>query len=212
MKTFLLLVLTGVFLSSAAQQTPFTFKTALSFNPVVLVATDNTAMVGAEHRLSNRFSAVLDAGYIFGSFYFLANVQKGASGFAVRPAIKYYVNNKHRKFIQLQAPYKQVTYKIEDWLGKGCVLGVPSYEKWQRFTYHKKVLSFNTLFGKLYRVNNVLMLELYGGIGVTIKDQGPTEEATCYRNNEVGFPVSRFREHSVTSNFPVGIKLLIALK
>ena len=62
MKTFLTLALTCMTLFSAAQShTPaFNFKTALSFNPTVLAASDNTAMIGAEQRLKNRLAVVLD--------------------------------------------------------------------------------------------------------------------------------------------------------
>src|SRR5215218_2788993 len=160
MKPFFSLVLTCMVLCSAAQhiRSPFDFKTALSFNPTVLLATDQTAMLGAEHRLNNRLSLVLDAGYIFHSYYFQDNVPNSTSGFTVRPAVKYYgKRNPHTSFL-FQIAYKQVNYKITDWLGKACVAGIPSYEQLQEFTYRKKVLSFNMMAGQLYRLSDRILV------------------------------------------------------
>lgn len=210
MKTFFTLVLSCIAIWASAQTTPsaFHFNTAVSFNPVVLAATDNTAMPGAEYRLPHRLAVVLDAGYIFASYYFRDGVLKGVSGVALRPGLKWYTKS-GKGFLQLQLSYKQVGYKLEDWLGKACVNGVASYEQFQEFTYRKKAFSVNALAGEFFRLSDGVLLELYGGAGVKIKNQGPAERAACYRNtNEIG---STFREHVVTSNVPLGIKLLVVI-
>src|SRR5215217_270815 len=204
MKSFFSLVLTCMVFCSTAQTTrsPFDFETALSFNPFVLLGTDQTAMLGAEHRLNNRLSLVLDAGYIFGSYYFQDNVSNGTSGFTVRPAVKLYGKRNPNTSFLFQVSYKQVGYKITDWLGKACVAGVPSYEQLQNFTYRKKVLSFNVMAGQLYRLSERILVELEGGFGVKFKSQRPTETNTCYRNNESGSVFQTFRETYTSLNVP----------
>lgn len=194
-----------------AQQTPnpFDFKTAVSFNPTVLAPVDNTIMLGAEYALKNRLALVLDAGYIFYSGYFQAHELEGVKGFAIRPGLKFYGNKEKSLFYQFQVSYKQADYKLHDWLGKDCVNGIPAYEELQQFTYRKKTVSFNTLAGWMFRLSDGLLLELYGGVGIKIKDQGPTERGACYRSNERGFIYSPFKEHSVSANLPFGIKLLV---
>ena len=213
MKKFLTLALTCFTLYSAAQsRTPvFGFKTALSFNPTVLAATDNTAMIGAEQRLKNRLALVLDAGYVFSTYYMTNDALKGTSGFTFRPGLKLYEKGMHG-FFQFQVSYKQVDYKMEDWLGKDCVDNVATYEKFQEFIYRKKTLSFNALAGELFRLSDAVMLELYAGIGMKIKNQRPAEERACYRNTENGIIFSPFRDHYNTINAPVGIKLMVAIK
>ena len=213
MKTLFTLVLACMFFAGNAQSTipAFHFKTALSFNPTVLLATDNTVMLGAEHRLPHKLALVLDAGYIFESLYFQEDVKKGVRGFAVRPGLKLY-NGSKKGFFQFQVAYKQVDYTLEDWLGKGTVNNTPTYEKLQEFTYRKKALSFNILAGELFRISDVVFIELYGGAGVKFKYQRPMEEAASYRNGETDFGFNTFEEKYTTVNMPLGIKLLIALK
>ena len=97
MKYFFSMVLSAATLWSAAQanDAAFRFKTALTLNPGVLINTDLTAMVGAEHRLPHRLALVLDAGYIFDTYYFQNTALKGTQGFTFRPGVKWY--NKRQK-------------------------------------------------------------------------------------------------------------------
>lgn len=212
MKKMLTLVFTCMALYSAAQlkDSVFHFKKAFSFNPVVLAATDNTAMLGAECRLENNIALVLDAGYIFSSYY-IQDALKGTSGFTLRPGVKLY-NKSEKTFYQFQVWYKQVDYKLVDWLGKGCVAGVPTYEQRQEFAYRKKALSLNVMAGELYHLSDAVLLELYGGVGVKIKAQRPVEKGACYRNSEGTGAFSMFREKYSTINAPCGIKILVAIK
>ncbi|MDQ3682310.1 MAG: hypothetical protein M3352_04450 [Bacteroidota bacterium] len=212
MKKILSLLLTCTVLYAAAQSphAVFNYKTAISFNPLVLIGPDYTAMFGAERRLKNNLALVLDAGYVFQSSYFNSSVVKSISGFNLRPGIKLYTKEEKRFYLQLQVFYKQVDYKIYDWLGKSCVNEIPSYEQLEDFTYRKKALSFNVMAGRLFRISDKILLEFYGGAGVKIKNQKPIETAACYRNNDGGI-IDIFQEHSITPNLPLGIKLLIAV-
>ncbi len=202
-----------MFAAAQSTHTAFTYKTAVSFNPTVLIGTDVTVMFGAEHRLKHNLALVLDAGYVFQSSYFNdENVVKNSRGFNLRPGVKLYTREEKRFYLQLQVFYKQVDYQIYDWLGKSCVNGIATYEQLQNFTYRKKAASINFLTGRVFRISDAVLLELYGGLGVKIKNQKPLETASCYRINEgVGF-VNIFNEHSVTPNVPFGIKIQIPVK
>jgi len=214
MKKLFLPLLTCAVLSAASQskQVVYNYGTAISFNPTVLIGTDYTVMLGAEHRLKNNLAVVLDAGYVFHSAYFNRDVIKSTSGFSVRPGIKIYTKENKRFYLQLGVFYKQVDYKIYDWLGKDCVNEIPTYEQLQNFTYRKKSVSFNVMGGWNFRISDIILLELYTGMGVKIKNQKPTEEGSCYRNNDpVGFG-NIFTEHLVTPSLPFGIKILVPIK
>ncbi len=213
MKTIFVLLAACITSCCNAQQkpAPVNFRTAVSFNPTVLAPIDNTIMPGVEHRLQNRFALLLDAGYIVGSGYFSSNVLRGVKGFALRPALKLYSKTGKRHFYQLQISYKQVDYELYDWLGKACVGGIPSYEQLQPFIYRKKTVSFNAMTGYIFRLSDSFLLELYTGLGIKIKDQRPTENRACYRNNERDFIYSQFRPHSVAPTFPLGVKLMVPL-
>ncbi len=215
MKLFFAFIISCSLLSSAAQTTQqvYHFKTAVSFNPTVLAATDNMVMIGGEHRLKKRFALVLDAGYIFDSYLSFQEVIKTTTGFTVRPGVRLYNGRDKRGYLELNVFYKQVNYKLYDWLGKDCVNGIETYEQLQKFTYRKKTVSFNFLTGRQFRLSNKLLLDLYGGLGVKIRNQGPAESSSCYRENERRSLLgNRFARHDVLASFPFGVKLLLPVK
>lgn len=193
-------------LSCAAQSTrsPLDFKTAVGFNPTVLAATDMTAMISAEQNAGGQLAIVLDAGYVFGSYYFQDMAPRRTRGFALRPGVKWYAKT-GGSYYQFQFAYKQVDYTMHDWLGKACVNGVPSYEQLQDFVYRKKTFSSNVLAGQLFPISNTMLLDLYAGFGVKIKHQQPTEQNACYRNED-------FQERRTTATVALGVKFLIALQ
>lgn len=211
MKALFALLLVGAAFGVAAQQNQslFDFKTAATANPMVLLPIDNTAMLGVEQRLANGLALLLDAGYVFNSQYFDRGVLEGLDGFMLRPGLKYYGKQKREASIQFQVSYKQVNYRLHDWLGKGCVNDIPAYEQRQRFTYRKKTLAFNLLGSWLFRLSDGALLELYTGLGVKLKHQRPTEDGACYRSAERNFVYSPFRERSITPTLPLGIKILV---
>ena len=215
MKYFLLLLCAVWSLCAAAQNRSrnFDFNTAVSVHPLMLIGEDVTAMIGVEHHLKNKLAVVMDAGYILQSNYFNGmDALKSVSGFTLRPGIKLYHQDRKRSYLMAQLFYKQVSYKLYDWLGKDCVNNVPAYEQLQEFTYRKKTMSLNFMAGQFYHISDKLLLELYGGLGVKFKNQVPTEKNSCYRNNERGIIFSKFQENITLPNIPVGIKLLFILE
>ena len=213
MKTILSLAFTILMWDAAAQlnDSVFQYKTAVSVSPLAVIGMDYTALFGVEHRLKNKLSLTLDLGYVFYSTYLGRTVVNGTSGFNVRPGIKVYGKADKRSYVQFTIFYKHVNYKVYDWLGMGCVNGIPTYEKLQDFTFRKKTVSFNAISGRIFRLTDHILLEVYGGLGVKIKDQHPTEAAACYLNNEGGIFGRAFQEHRVSANVPVGVKMVIAV-
>ena len=215
MRYFLLLFFAGCSLCPAAQNRSrnFGFNTAVSVNPFMLIGEDITFMVGAEQQLKDKLSVVMDVGYVFQSEYFNGmDVMKGVSGFNLRPGIKFYTKETKRSYLMAQLFYKQVGYKVYDFLGKDCVNGVPTFEQLQDFTYRKRTISMNFIAGKYYHLSDMLLFELYGGIGVKSKNQKPTEKNSCYCNNDRGIIFSKFQEQITMPNFPVGFKLVYIIK
>ena len=112
------------------------YKTAITFNPSMLLSIDYCFMAGAEYRIKPKMVLALEAGYIFASDK-IGNWQNNqnqgqnqkATGFIIRPAIKFFVNEKNTFYFQPQMFYKQVTHHLYDWLGKDVVNGVASYEQ-----------------------------------------------------------------------------------
>ncbi|MEJ7912040.1 MAG: hypothetical protein WKF70_02710 [Chitinophagaceae bacterium] len=186
----------------------FQFQTAVSLSPTALIGLDRTLMVGGERRLPNRLALVLDAGLVFNSSYLNA-AQESSIGFALRPGVKLYTKDSKRFYLLIQAFYKQVDYRIYDWLGKNCVDNIDTYEQLQNFTFRKKSLSITTLTGYFVRLSDKVLLEFYGGLGIKIKDQEPTEPGACYRqNNRAGFG-NIYARHSVSPVLPIGLKLVV---
>lgn len=214
MKNLFCLLLCCAALPVTAQQTNslYHFKTAITTNPTVLLANDNTLMAGAEHRLKSRLALVLDAGYIFTTYHITDNRLKGASGFAVRPALKLYDKKNRRGFIMLQAAYKQVNYKLNDWLGKACVNGVPAYQQLEVFRMRRNVLSFNFITGGLFRISDQVLLEVYSGVGVKTRHRGLVEKNVCYDDNLREFDPFFFADKAWVPNIPMGVKLLLPLR
>jgi hypothetical protein len=213
MKTILFLVFVLFTWDVAAQSTPsvFNYKTAVSFNPSVLAGPDYTAMFGAEYRLKERFALTLDVGYVFDSYYFREGSVKGTSGFSIRPGVKLYPRPDKQFYFQFSIFYKHVDYKMYDWLGKDCVNQIPTYEQLQDFRYRKKTLSFNVLRGRNFRISDQVFVELYAGLGIKIKDQGPTEKHACHGNLQTGIINRSFQGNQVTAHVPLGIKLVVAV-
>lgn len=212
MKKYILGLLLCAGAQAQAQKPPIEYKTALSFNPSVIIGVDYTAMFGVEHRVKHNLGLVLDAGYVFYSTYFGQGVVQGTSGFSVRPGIRLYHGRQNKEFFQFQLFYKQANYKLHDWLGKDCVQDVPSYEQLQNFTYRKQTLAFNLMAGELYRFSDRFFGEIYVGVGVKIKLQEPTEPNSCYRDEDNGPGFNMYRKHSVGPNIPAGFKLIYKLE
>jgi hypothetical protein len=120
---------------------------------------------GAEYKLDKNWSALLNMGYhFFSNSYFN---QTKTRGFAVNPAVRYYVNTMKRKFFDLHYFYKKISVDKNDWLDKSVVNGVPLYIQKQDFTIQNKENGFAIKFGgqKILVKNKKLFLETSIGFG-----------------------------------------------
>ncbi|WP_205512357.1 DUF3575 domain-containing protein [Longitalea arenae] len=134
---------------------------------------DNNVNLGAEYRLNKNWSATMDAGFIFYSQYFSKTRQ--ATGWLFRPGIRLYPGKYKSFFIDLQLHYKEVTYHVKDWIERDVVQGVASYEELTRFRYKKTVTGAHLMIGgrKYLTSNRRFLTELYFGLGLHFKEEGP---------------------------------------
>lgn len=159
----LFLVSTGL----NAQQFPDSLSATTAFvrfNPLGLADISNMNLsVGAEKRLSKRSSVALDFAYIFYSHRF--NDEGNARGIMLRPAYRFFPGNGYF-FVESELQYKLATHRMVDWVGKGVVNNVASYEEYMQFRLRKQVLGVHVKAGRQYHLTNKLWMEIYLGVGV----------------------------------------------
>lgn len=197
-----------VFLVAAQKTaTQLADKASISISPLALADVDNGIMLGGEYRFNARYAVVLDASYLFQSYYI--SRPENVSGFTVRPAFRFYPNRtENNSFVQVQAFYKQVDYRFYGWLDKGLVNNVPTYSQLQNFTYKKDVWGVNFMGGYKESVGaGRFYLELAGGVGIRMKQQGVTEPNSRFREQQ-SFGI--YREKMTTFSLPCNIKLVYA--
>lgn len=186
------------------------YKKSISFSPFALVAVDGTMSIGGEYRVKENKALLLDAGYIFYSYY-LANNEK-ASGFTFRPAFRYYYGKRIQSYWQAQLLYKQVMYRQNDWLGKDCVNEVPSYYQFQKFKYRKQVAGLNVMAGEVMRLSDRFFLDVYAGLGIRMKLHKVIDvDYSCYRTNSGDVP-DIYKPKMVTISVPVNLKIIFKLE
>src|SRR5262245_41953245 len=96
---------------------------------------DGNVSFGGEHRLSNQWSLTLDAGYIFYSVY--TKRIRQTAGVILRPAIRKYIGESERVFLDLQFHYKNVTYHIKDSLQHDPGGGGATFNTDTMFHFHR---------------------------------------------------------------------------
>jgi Protein of unknown function (DUF3575) len=197
-----------LFVSAQNTTKRFDHKAALSISPLALVDVDNGIMLGGEYRFNARYALVMDASYLFQSYYLTA--PKDVSGFTVRPALRFYTGKKEgREFFQVQAFYKQVDYTFYGWIDKNIINGVPSYSQLQDYIYNKEVWGVNFMAGYLETFSSGrFYLDLAGGIGLRLKRQGVAEpNSRIQQRRNIGI----YKEKMTTFSLPFNIKLAYAL-
>ncbi len=68
---------------------------------------------------------------------------------------------------------------MEDWVDKGIVEDVATYEEYKRFRYHKRVFGAHFMIGgrEYLSRNRKWLVEAYGGLGIQFKREGMPYEA-----------------------------------
>jgi len=165
-----------------------TGKLYFRMNPAGLIEIyDQNITFGVEYRLNHNWSATIDGGYIFFSQY--AGRVKSASGVLFRPGIRKYAGRRNDFFLDLQLHFKEVNYRVKDWLDRNVVDDVATYQEFKTFHYHKRVIGAQFMFGgKEYLLrNHRLCFEVYAGIGVHYKEEGLRNEPNSqYKPREGG--------------------------
>lgn len=168
---FSLVVFIGAFSQSEESKQPGNVFVRFNFLGLLDVVDQNLS-TGIEYRFRPQWSTGSDVAWIFNSRYFYEG--KSANGFLVRPFIRYYPRKNGVGFLEAELHYKFVSYKIEDWVGRNPVNGVPSYQEFARFNYNKDAIGIHFKGGTQVDLSRDkrLRLEFIFGIGVRWKWQG----------------------------------------
>ncbi len=224
MKYFLMLLLCSIASSIVAQQKTNErltkdFDINLRFSPLALARLKhNTFLIGFEKKLKGNFSIGADAGYIFYTTYILDGTSHKASGFVVRPALRYYVTDKNRFYWEGALTWQYIDEKHSDELGMGCVNEVPAYFKQQDFSLLRTTADASIRFGSCFNLfkSNRVFLEMFGGIGARYRGfRIKAEPNSCYTITSI---VTDFNVNSSSTTnafsviFPGGIRLGYVLK
>ncbi len=186
-------------------------RLAVSFNPLALANFDQMVMPGMEWRFRRQWSVVTDLGLVVKSGYL--QEQNTASGFALRPALRFYHGRSERVYIQMQLQYAAVRYKLYDWLGKDCIDGVPAYERLQHFRYRKQTFSAAFVAGKQLELGPKWFIDISAGLGAQQRVQGLTgEENCCFIPQTNTFTTRRAQERALLPIVPLAVKLVYALQ
>lgn len=218
-KKFSVLLCICALFCTAQKTKPYTeVSNAVSFNPFALAEIDFTALAGYEQKVKERLFVTCEAGYIFASAYITDQSETNnskASGFLIRPALKYFVNSNNKFYVQPQIFYKQVTHSLYDWLGKDVVAGVPSYEELQHFKYRRKIFGANAIVGFALPLDKHRKgyIDFYMGLGLRRKINTVLNEPnSLYQRRSMrpldGGPGSEGTLPSV----PLGIRFIYAIR
>ena len=206
------LLLVAVLLTSFIQaQTGMKPEILGRFNVLGLLhPSDQNFSVGVEIRFNQQWSAGTDAGYIFYSNYLLQ--ANRTSGFIVRPFIRHYYKESRRSFVEAELHYKMANYKLEDWVGREVVNGVPAYEELTKFTFRKQAFGLHVKFGKVNPLtkNKKLFIEYYLGMGIRWKWNKSMDGE--YRLQEGIFSGYKTDPEFTGLAVPMGVRLLFKIK
>jgi hypothetical protein len=182
------------------------------FSPLGMIDMfDGNVTLGSEYRLNDTWAVTLDAGYIMYSAYRSA---KRTTGFIFRPGIRVYPTRWKDFFIDLQFHYKNVTYRINDWLEKDVVADVASYEEYKVFKYRKQVIGGNISAGvRNYFTNNRrFYIEGYFGVGIHYKDEGIHNEPNSRYDRGLRLFNDRDDGKYVLPALPAGLRIVYLLR
>ena len=185
-------------------------KLCLRLNTLDLLdVLDGNISIGGEYRFNKTWAITMDAAYIFYSAHF--NNCKTAHGVILRPALRLYTGRLKDQFFDVQLHYKEVMYKIDDWIGRDVVNNVPAYEQKTLFRYYKKNIGIQIIRGQQKYISSRCRLEIYLGVGLRFRWQHPYQEPnSIYR--PANADLTSTKSESVLPAFPAGIRLVYAIK
>lgn len=184
---------------------------------------DGNITLGAEYRFNRTWSATMDVGGIFYSTYVPKTRQ--TAGLLVRPGVRVYPGKYKDYFIDLQLHYKEVMYRVKDWIERDVVQDVASYEELTKFRYIKRVMGVHIMGGvKQYLTDNRrFFMEVYLGLGVHFREEGPYHQPPDSRYDQA-FTIFRPRTNgndpntnntsgkSIVPALPGGLRIIYRLR
>jgi hypothetical protein len=193
---------------------PYHDTLAVRFSPLGLVDVfDGNFTAGAAYTLNDHWTLSADLSYIFYSAYI--ERRRGVSGYIFKPGIRYYLLKRRNFFVESIPFYKRVGYKINDWLEKDCVNGVPAYRELKTFRFSKQVVGLNIQAGvqeSLTR-NNLLRLEIYAGISIRYKWQDiKNEPGACYQPTVLLDDAFFSAPNIFSAGVPHGLRLVYVIR
>jgi hypothetical protein len=160
------------------------FDVNLRFSPLALARLKhNTVLFGFEKKLKGNYSIGADAGYIFLTTYLFDGTTHKASGFVVRPALRYYVSDKNRFYWEGALTYQLIDEKYNDFLGMNCVNNVPAYFKLTDFSMLRTTADASVRFGGCFNLfkSRKVFLEMFAGVGARYRGYKiKSEPNACY--------------------------------
>lgn len=209
---FLLCLLAFSFLVKAQKSRLMpAYQKAFSFNVLPLI--DYAILLGMEFKIKPKLLLGGEAGYIFNSDYLRTNngSDTKASGFIIRPALKFFMNDRSRSYLQPQFFYKQVTHRVYDWLGKQMVNDVASYEQLQSFKYRRKIVGVNVILGTVLpiKIRNGFF-DFYAGLGIRKKTSEIVDEPTSSYQRIPIIGNSNNADDGVFPSLPAGVRFIYA--
>ncbi|OQP63545.1 hypothetical protein A3860_24710 [Niastella vici] len=169
-----------------------TGKVYLRLQPIGLAdLLDGNFTVGGEYRFNKTWSATLDAGFIFYSKY-MGYTEK-TTGILLRPGIRKYAGKYKDYFFDLQLHYKEVMYRVYDWIDRGVVNGAPAYQELTTFRYRKQVYGVHLMAGgrEFLTKDHRLFLEIVAGIGIHYKVTGAYHEGNSLVEDPFALVINR---------------------
>jgi hypothetical protein len=167
--------------------------------------------VGYEYRFHESWAVATDLAWVFFSRY-VSNT-KHTNGIIFRSAIRRYIGPLKHTFLDAELHYKYVVSSIEDWLGRDCVNGVPTYEEFANFHYLRQAIGLNLKIGEQSKMfkNDKFWFEYYLGLGFRWNYEKVLNEHHCcykYATNPVG---TLNGDGRFTIAVPIGFRLLYRL-
>lgn len=184
-------------------------KWALTFSPLAMIHLDFTFMPGVEYGINRRLRLAADAGYIFASVIDEGAENAAATGFLVRPGLKWFTSEKSTFYLHAQGFFKQVNRPGTRWVDQGTVNGVPAFQQLLTVTDRREVHGFNLIAGFLEpisRNNRNVFVDVYAGFGVRWKKRytvNQPDDITWQR----GDPFI-WNDGGALPSLPVGVRFL----
>jgi hypothetical protein len=185
----------------------------IRFNPTGLLnLMDQNLSFGSEFSFNKNWAVAIDASWIFYSYEIQETPH--TAGYVFRPAVRYYIGKKRNRYLEAELHYKNVTYKLTDWVGHDCVNHTPAYEEFMNYRLRKEVLGYHIKTGILYELGTSgrFLMEVYAGIGTHYRNFSVAGKPGCCvpnRTNPLGVVTDG---NNISVAVPAGVRFLYRVK